>query len=160
MAQILKGDVEKAKGTRIAILVSRFNELITKRLLDGALTECKQLGLADEHITVLWVPGAFELPGAAMLMARKGGVDAVVALGAVIRGETSHYDFVAGESARGIRKVGMETGIPVIYGVLTTENFEQAMARSGGKTGHRGKDCVRAALEMMDLYGQIRSLSQ
>lgn len=141
---------------KIAIVVSRFNDFITDRLLNGARNCLLQHQTADQHIDIVWVPGAFELPMAALSLAKSGKYHAVICLGAVIRGETSHYDYVCNEAAKGIANVGMQTGIPTIFGVVTTENTEQAIARAGGKSGNKGWDCAMAALEMANLLPQIK----
>ena len=144
-----------AKGLRIALLASRFNETITKSLLEGALSALRRHGLDDASITVAWVPGAFELPVAAKCLAVSGDFDAVVCLGAVIRGATSHYDYVCGQAAAGIARVALDTGVPVIFGVLTTDTIEQAIERSGTKAGNKGFDSAVAAIEMADLLRQL-----
>ena len=144
-----------AKGLRIALLASRFNETITKSLLEGALSALRRHGLDDASITVAWVPGAFELPMTAKRLADSGEFDAIVCLGAVIRGATSHYDYVCSQAAAGIARVALDTGVPVIFGVLTTENIEQAIERSGTKAGNKGFDSAVAAIEMADLLRQL-----
>ena len=144
-----------ATGLRIALLASRFNETITKSLLDGAFSALRRHGLDDASITVAWVPGAFELPLAAKRLAASGEFDAVVCLGAVIRGATAHFDYVAGQSAAGCARASLDTGVPVIFGVLTTENIEQAIERSGTKAGNKGFDSAVAAIEMADLLRQL-----
>ena len=144
-----------ATGLRIAVLAARFNETITKSLLDGALSALRRHGLDDASITVAWVPGAFELPVAAKRLAGSGEFDAVVCLGAVIRGATSHYDYVCNQASAGIARVALDTGVPVIFGVLTTENIEQAIERSGTKAGNKGFDSAVAAIEMADLLRQL-----
>ena len=144
-----------AKGLRIALLASRFNETITKSLLEGALSALRRHGLDDASITVAWVPGAFELPMAAKRLAASGEFDAIVCLGAVLRGATTHYDYVCGQAAAGIARVALDTGVPVIFGVLTTENIEQAIERSGTKAGNKGFDAAVAAIEMADLLRQL-----
>jgi 6,7-dimethyl-8-ribityllumazine synthase len=144
-----------AKGLRIALLASRFNETITKSLLEGALSALRRHGLDDASITVAWVPGAFELPMAAKRLADSGEFDAIVCLGAVIRGATSHYDYVCSQAASGIARVSLDTGVPVIFGVLTTETIEQAIERSGTKAGNKGFDSAVAAIEMADLLRQL-----
>lgn len=145
-------------GMRVAVVCGRFNDHITVRLLDGALTELESLGVAPADISLAWVPGAFEIPLAAKTFIEHGGVDAVVTLGAVIRGETSHYDFVAGQCAEGIQQVSLQTGHPVVFGVLTTENLEQALARSeADPAGHNvGRESARTAVEMVGLMRAIR----
>ena len=143
-------------GVRVGLVCGRFNDHITERLLDGACTALAVHGVAEADVTQIWVPGAFEVPLAAKALVVHGHVDAVVCLGAVIRGETSHYDFVAGECARGIQDVQLDTGVPVIFGVLTTENLEQALARSD-EDDNKGEESVRTALEMVDLLRRIES---
>jgi 6,7-dimethyl-8-ribityllumazine synthase len=142
----LKGDMN-GQGLHIGVLVSRFNEIITRKLLDSAVETLLRHGVRDEDITVGWVPGAFELPVVAKTLAKSGRYHAVICLGAVIRGETSHYDMVAGQAAGGISSIGLETGVPAIFGVLTTENMEQAMNRAGGKAGNMGANTAVAAIE-------------
>ena len=144
-----------ASGLRIGLLASRFNETITKSLLDGALSALRRHGLDDASITVAWVPGAFELPLAAKRLAASGDFDAVVCLGAVIRGATTHYDYVCSQAASGIARASLDTGVPIIFGVLTTENIEQAIERSGTKAGNKGFDSAVAAIEMADLLRQL-----
>ena len=144
-----------AKGLRIALVASRFNETITKSLLEGALSALRRHGLDDASITVAWVPGAFELPVTAKRLADSGDFDAIVCLGAVIRGATTHYDYVCSQAASGIARVSLDTGIPVIFGVLTTETIEQAIERSGTKAGNKGFDSAVAAIEMADLLRQL-----
>jgi len=136
-------------GMRVAVVCGRFNDVITLRLLEGTRRGLAEVGVADADVTVEWVPGSFEIPFAARLLASSGRFDAVICLGAVIRGETSHYDFVAGECARGITDVQLSTGVPTMFGVLTTENDDQALARSEGPGGHNvGEECARTAVEM------------
>jgi len=135
-----------AKGLNFAILVARFNGAITEKLLAGAREAFTECGAQGQQ--VFYVPGAFELPFAAKKLAGRGGFDAIVALGAVIRGDTPHFDYVAGEAARGLQQVGLETGVPVIFGVLTTDNWEQAEARAGGVAGNKGFDAAMTAIEM------------
>ncbi|MGA9162099.1 MAG: 6,7-dimethyl-8-ribityllumazine synthase [Actinomycetota bacterium] len=149
-----RGDLH-ARGRRFAIAVARFNEIVTRKLLDGALAALDAHGVAAEDIDVVWVPGAFELPLSAMRLARSRTFDAVVCLGAVIRGETAHFDHVAGQAAAGIREAAMATGIPVSFGVLTTDDLEQAMDRAGGKHGNKGWDAASAAIEMASLLEQL-----
>jgi 6,7-dimethyl-8-ribityllumazine synthase len=135
-----------ASGLSFAILVARFNGAITEKLLAGAREAFAKCGAKSQQ--VFYVPGAFELPFAAKKLAGRGGFDAIVALGAVIRGGTPHFDYVAGEAARGLQQVGLETGVPVIFGVLTTDNWEQAEARAGGAAGNKGFDAAMTAIEM------------
>jgi len=143
------------EGRRIAIVVSRFHEHVTSRLLEGAIAGLRQHGVADDAVDVAWVPGAFEIPLVAQRFASTNAYDAVICLGAVVRGETAHFDLVAGEAARGIAAVALETGIPVIFEVLATETLAQAEARAGGDRGNRGWDAAGSALEMADLLDAL-----
>jgi 6,7-dimethyl-8-ribityllumazine synthase len=142
------------RGVRVAVVAGRFNEHVTRPLLDGAVAALGELGVADDDVHVVWVPGAFEMP----LVAKRltASHDAVVCLGAVIRGETAHFDFVAGECAAGLRQVSLETGVPVVFGVLTTEDLDQAMARAGGARGNKGAEAATSAVGMVAL---LRSLA-
>ena len=144
-----------ADGLRIGIVAARFNEFITGKLLEGALDAFRRHGGDEENLTVAWVPGSFEIPLTAKKMAMCGDYDAVVCLGAVIRGATAHFDMVAGEAAKGIAMAGLESGIPVIFGVLTTDSIEQAVERAGTKAGNKGFDAMVSAIEMSNLYRQI-----
>jgi 6,7-dimethyl-8-ribityllumazine synthase len=146
----LRGD-----GMRIAIACGRFNDLITDRLLAGARDGLARHGVDDASITEVWVPGAFELPLAAQRLATSGEHDAVICLGAVIRGATGHYEHVAGECASGIQRVQLETGLPIVFGVLTTDTIEQAIERAGTKAGNKGYDSAVTAIEMVDLLRQL-----
>jgi 6,7-dimethyl-8-ribityllumazine synthase len=137
------------------LAVSRFNEPVTSKLLDGAVAAFHRHGVADEDLEVAWTPGAFELPLVALRLARSDQFDAVVCLGAVIRGETPHFKHVAGEAARGIQRVGLDTGIPCIFGVLTTDTLEQALDRAGGDHGNKGWDAAMAAMEMAGLMDSL-----
>jgi len=150
----LQGTLEGA-GRRFAIVYSRYNELVTERLLNGARACLLQHGVAEAAVDVLSVPGAWELPGAALVAAHTGGYAGIVALGCVIRGETPHFDYVAGEAARGLAAVVLETGVPVGFGVLTTENPEQALARAGGAKGNKGWEAALSTLEMADLFSRL-----
>ena len=140
---------------KIGIVVSRFNGFITTKLLDGALDSLKRHGVKFEDVDVFWTPGAFEIPATAKRIAEKGKFDAIVCIGAVIRGATPHFDYVANESAKGIAQVGLNTGVPVIYGVITTDTIEQAIERAGTKSGNKGAEAAAAAIEMANLYRQI-----
>ena len=144
-----------AGGRRFAIAASRFNELVVRKLVDGARARLVRHGAADDDVDLVWVPGAFELPLVARSLAATGAYDAVVCLGAVIRGETPHFDVVAGQAATGIRRAGEETGVPVIFGVLTTDTLEQALERAGGTHGNRGWDAAGAAIEMASVLEQL-----
>ncbi len=141
---------------RFGIVVSRFNEFITSRLLSGALDMLLRHGVAEEDVEVAWVPGAFEIPLAAKKMAARG-YDAVICLGAVIRGDTPHFEYIAAEVTKGIAQLGLEVGIPVVYGVLTTETLEQAIERAGTKAGNKGAEAALAALEMVNLCRKLKS---
>jgi 6,7-dimethyl-8-ribityllumazine synthase len=141
----------------VAILVSRFNELVTKRLLDGAIACCHQAGLTATEIDVIWVPGAFELPTAAAVAAGSGRYTCLVALGAVVRGETPHFEYVAGEAARGLTRVGVEYQLPVGFGVLTVDTMQQALERAGGSAGNKGEEAAAAALQTADVLAQLRA---
>jgi len=143
-------------GLRVAIVISRFNEQVTARLLAGALACLDHYGVARDGIDIVSVPGAFELPLAARLVAERGDCAAVIALGCVIRGETSHFDFVAGPAAQGLARVADATRVPVALGLLTTEDLPQALARAGGRLGNKGWDAAEAALEMADLARRLR----
>ena len=154
MARVIEG-LPRGEGRRIAIVCARFNELITRELLRGCEDELRRHGVADEDVTVAWVPGSFEIPVAAAKLARSASVDAVVCLGAVIRGATDHYEHVAGEASRGIAAASRESGKPVIFGVLTTNTIEQAIERAGTKAGNKGRDAALAALEMVSLFEKI-----
>ena len=143
------------RGRRFAIVIARFNETIGRRLLDGALDGLRRHGVADDDIAVAWVPGAFEIPVVARRLAATGEYDAVICLGAVIRGATPHFDYVAGNAAAGVAAAGRETGVPVIFGVLTTDTIEQAIERSGTKAGNNGFGAAATAIEMTNLLAAI-----
>lgn len=140
-----------AKDLKFGIVASRFNELITSKLLEGAMDALVRHGGDDANISIAWVPGAFEIPVAAQKMARSGKYDAVICLGAVIRGSTPHFDYIASEVAKGIAQVGMMTGVPTIFGVITTDNIEQAIERAGTKAGNKGFAAAESAIEMANL---------
>ena len=144
-------------GLRVAIVVARFNEFVTRRLLEGALDTLTRNGVADSDISISWVPGSFELPVIAKSYGQTGRFDAVICLGAVIKGETDHYEMVAGQAAAGISAAGRETGIPTIFGVLTTDNMEQAINRAGGKSGNLGSNSAEAAIETARLIQAIKT---
>lgn len=143
------------EGLRVCIVVARWNGFITRKLLEGAVSALREGGLTEDDVTVAWVPGAFEVASAANWAARSGRFDAVVCIGCVIRGDTPHFDYVAGGAAEGVSRVSLETGVPVIFGVLTVENVAQAMERTGGKEGHKGEEAGRAAIEMATLRKQL-----
>ncbi|SFH68061.1 6,7-dimethyl-8-ribityllumazine synthase [Selenomonas ruminantium] len=154
MANVFEGFVT-AKGLKFGIVVARFNEFITSKLLSGALDTLHRHEGNDDDIDVAWVPGAFEIPVVAKKMAESGKYDAVICLGAVIRGSTTHYDYVCNEVSKGTAQVGMQTGVPTIFGVVTTENIEQAVERAGTKAGNKGVDSAMAAMEMANLLKKI-----
>jgi 6,7-dimethyl-8-ribityllumazine synthase len=141
---------------RVAILVSRYNELVTTRLLEGARAACRDAGIAEADIDVLWVPGAFELPAVAAAAAELRCYACIVALGAVIRGETPHFEFVAGEAARGLNEVAVRHAVPVAFGVLTVDTLAQAAERAGGAAGNKGREAAEAAIAAADLLAQLR----
>lgn len=144
-----------AKDLKVGIVVARFNEFIGSKLLSGALDGLKRHGMAEEEITVAWVPGAFEIPLVAQKMAASGKYDAVITLGAVIKGSTSHYDFVCSEVSKGVANASLNTGVPVMFGVLTTDNIEQAIERAGTKAGNKGYDAAVSAIEMANVLKKI-----
>lgn len=144
-----------AKNMKIAIVVARFNEFITSKLLSGCVDCLIRHEAADDDLTVAWVPGAFEIPMAAKKLAESGKYDAVICLGAVIRGATPHFDYVCAEASKGIAQVSMQTGVPVAFGVLTTENIQQAVERAGTKAGNKGVDCAMTAMEMVNLFKEM-----
>ena len=146
-----------ADGIKIGIVASRFNEFIVSKLVGGAVDGLVRHDVKDEDISVAWVPGAFEIPLAAKKMASSGKYDAVICLGTVIRGETSHYDYVCAEVSKGIAQVSLESGIPVMFGVITTENIEQAIERAGSKAGNKGSECAEGAIEMINLIREIEA---
>ena len=152
---VIEGNVIAREGMKVGIVASRFNEIIVNKLLGGAVDGLVRHGVEDRNITAVWVPGAFEIPTAAQRMAASGKYDAVICVGAVIRGETSHYDFVCNEVSKGIAQVSMTTGVPTLFGIVTTENIEQAIARAGAHTGNKGYDCALSAIEMVNVLGQI-----
>jgi 6,7-dimethyl-8-ribityllumazine synthase len=144
-----------ARGRRVAIVASRFNEAITERLVDGARAALLRHGVRAGDVRVVWVPGAFELAQAAARLAASGGVDALVCVGCVIRGETPHFDYIAGEAARGISEVGRSSGVPTTFGVITADTRKQAKDRAGGAVGNRGEEAALAALELVSLFARI-----
>jgi len=150
----IEGDLSEARG-RFAIVVARFNSLIAERLLQGAVGTLRQHGIDDDHLQVVWVPGAFEIPLAVRQLAAAGNVDGIVALGCVIRGATPHFDYVAGTCADGLGRLQGEYGIPVGFGVLTVDDLEQALERAGSKSGNKGADAALAVLEMASLARKL-----
>ncbi|MEH7124785.1 6,7-dimethyl-8-ribityllumazine synthase [Bacillus sp. JJ1532] len=154
MKKVIEGHLV-GTGLKIGIVVGRFNEFITGKLLTGAEDALKRHGVKEEDVTVVWVPGAFEIPLTAKKLAEVGGYDAIITLGTVIRGATPHFDFVSNEVAKGVASIGMQSGIPIIFGVLTTDTIEQAIERAGTKAGNKGWDAAVGAIEMGNLYKQL-----
>lgn len=157
--QVIEGMLN-GDGMRVGIVASRFNSAIVERLVDGAADTLRRHGVGDADITLVWAPGAFELPVLALELAETGAVDAVVCLGAVIRGATDHYAYVAGEAAKGVADVARATRVPVIFGILTTETIEQAVERAGTKAGNKGADCALSAIESVNVLREIRRLAK
>ncbi|HTR80477.1 MAG TPA: 6,7-dimethyl-8-ribityllumazine synthase [Bacteroidota bacterium] len=155
MPRVFEGGVS-AEGKKFAIVVSQFNQAVTKRLLDGAVDCLKKHGVdAENNIEIFFCPGAFEIPAVAMKITETGGYDAVVCLGAIVRGETPHFEYIAAECARGVASVARKRNVPVLFGVLTTDTYEQAMERSGGAVGNKGWDAALGAVMMANLYTQL-----
>ncbi len=153
--KLFEGKLVAPEGMKVAIVASRFNEIIVKKLLDGAVDGLVRHGVKEDNITAVWVPGAFEIPVIADKLASSGKYDAVIAVGAVIRGATSHYDYVCNEVSKGVAQVGLKNGIPVLFGIITTENIEQAIERAGSKAGNKGYDCALSAVEMVNLMKKL-----
>lgn len=154
MPKVIEGTYE-GRDLRIAVIASRFSETITKLLLEGALDSLKRHGVPEDSITVAWVPGAYEIPTAAQRFAESGEVDAIVCVGAVIKGETAHFRFVAEHASNGIGRVALDTGVPITNAVLTTKNGQQAKDRAGGKKGNKGAEAAQAAIEMANLLAAL-----
>lgn len=152
--KVIKGSMI-AEGKKFGVVVSMFNEFISSQLLKGAVDTLIKHGTREEDITIVWTPGSFEVPILAKKMASAKKYDAIICLGAVIRGETPHFDFIAAEAAKGIAKVAMDSNIPCVFGIITTDNLEQAIDRAGTKSGNKGRDAARTAIEMCSLYAQI-----
>ena len=152
MVKIIEGNLD-ASNLKVAIVVSRFNELVSKALLEGAIDCLKRHGAKEESIKVIWTPGSFEIPLVASKVAKSH--DAVICLGAVIRGGTSHFEYVASEAAKGVAKVSLDSGVPVIFGILTTDNLEQALERAGTKSGNRGFSAAMSAIELANLSKEL-----
>lgn len=152
--KVIEADLN-AHGKKFVLIVSRFNMFITKRLLDGALLELKRHGADENNIDVAWVPGAFEMPCIARNLAQSKKYHAVICLGAIIKGDTPHFDYVAAEAAKGIAQVALNTGVPTSFGVITADTLEQAIERAGAKSGNKGEDAARVAIEMANLMGLI-----
>jgi 6,7-dimethyl-8-ribityllumazine synthase len=154
MKRILEGNLI-GTGIKVGVVVGRFNEFITAKLLSGAEDALKRHGVKEEDITIAWVPGVFEIPLAAQKLAQKGEYDAVITLGTVIRGATPHFDFVSNEVAKGVANTALQTGVPVVFGVLTTDSIEQAIERAGTKAGNKGYEAAVTAIEMANLYREL-----
>ena len=154
MPQTIEGKLV-SKGKKYGIVVARFNEFISSKLLGGALDALERHGVGEDEVTVAWPPGSFEIPVVAKKMAESGTYDAVIALGAVIRGNTPHFDYVANEVSKGVAHVALATGVPILFGVLTTDTIEQAVERAGTKAGNKGFDAACAAIEMVNLMEQL-----
>lgn len=151
----IEGKVVAPQGMKVCLIAARFNSFIVQKLVDGAVDGLVRHGVDESNVTLAWVPGAFEIPVAAKKAASSGKYDAVICLGAVIRGSTTHYEMVCAESAKGVAHVGMETGLPVLYGIITTENIEQAIERAGSKAGNKGYDCALSAIEMVNMLAEL-----
>ncbi len=154
MAKVYEGKIT-GEGKRFGIVVSRFNEFVSLRLLEGAMDCLRRHGANDDDVTIVWVPGAFDIPAVAKRMGDAGKYDAVVCLGAVIRGATPHFDYVAAEVAKGVANASVHTGVPTVFGVVTADNLEQAIERAGAKAGNRGWDAALSAMELADVYAKM-----
>jgi 6,7-dimethyl-8-ribityllumazine synthase len=154
MAKVYEGKIT-GEGRKFGIVVSRFNEFVSLRLLEGAMDCLRRHGTNDDDVTIVWVPGAFDIPAIAKRMGDAGKYDAVVCLGAVIRGATSHFDYVAAEVAKGVANASVQTGVPTVFGVVTADNLEQAIERAGAKAGNRGWDAALSAMELADVYAKM-----
>ena len=154
---LVEGKLVAPEGMKVAIVASRFNEIIVNKLLGGAVDGLVRHGVDEKNITAVWVPGAFEIPLIADKMASSGKYDAVIAVGAVIRGSTTHYDYVCSEVSKGIAQASLKNGVPVMFGVITTENIEQAIERAGSKAGNKGSECAEGAIEMINLIREIEN---
>lgn len=154
---LLEGKLVAPAGMKVGIVASRFNEIIVNKLLGGAVDGLVRHGVEEDNITAAWVPGAFEIPLAADKMAASGKYDAVIAVGAVIRGSTSHYDYVCAEVSKGVAQASVKNGVPVLFGVITTDNIEQAIERAGSKAGNKGAECAAGAIEMVNLLKAMKA---
>ena len=152
---VIEGQLEAAAAAQVAVVVSRFNDVVTRQLLSGALATLGEHGISDDRITVAWTPGAFEIPLVADRLAGSGRYAAVICLGAVVQGETLHHEYINSEVSRSLMEIGLATKVPVLFGVLTTRNMEQALERAGGKVGNKGSEAALAALEMVGLMDQL-----
>jgi len=153
----IKGDLV-VKKQRFGLVISRFNEFVSSRLLDAAVDTLQRHGCPTGNITAVWVPGAWELPATTRKVALSGRFDAVICLGCILRGETPHFDYIANEAAKGIAQIGLESGVPVVFGVLTADTLEQAINRAGAKGGNKGADAAMTAIEMVNLFAQLDTL--
>ena len=154
MPQVIEGNFQ-ASGKKVALVAGRFNAFITRNLVEGAVDTLVRHGIEDSAITLVWAPGAFEIPLVVRRVAATGAYDAIIALGCVIRGGTPHFDYVAGEAAKGIGQLALQCNVPILFGILTTDSIEQAIERAGTKAGNKGADAAMAALEMMSLMEQL-----
>ncbi|MFH0763389.1 MAG: 6,7-dimethyl-8-ribityllumazine synthase [Candidatus Omnitrophota bacterium] len=154
MVNVMKADLV-AKGKKFAIAISRFNEFISSKLLEGCIDTLSRHGVQENSIDVVWVPGAFEIPMIAQKCAKSKKYDAVICLGTIIRGATPHFEFVASEAAKGVAKISLDTGVPCIFGIITADNIEQAIERAGTKDGNKGRDAALSAIEMANLYAKV-----
>jgi len=155
MHKVIEGNL-LAKGKSFGLVASRFNDFMTKELVNGCVDTLIRHGADDKEITVAWVPGAFELPLAAQKMAKSKSYDAVICLGTIIRGATPHFDYIASEAAKGVAKVSLDSGVPVVFGIITADSIEQAVERSGSKDGNKGRDAALSAIEMANLVNQLK----
>jgi len=155
MSKIIEGNLI-AKGKKFAIIASRFNDFVTKELISGCLDTLIRHGASDEDLAVTWVPGAFEVPTVAQRMAKSKAYDALICLGVIIRGSTPHFEYIASEAAKGIARVSQDTGLPVIFGIITADTIEQAIERAGAKEGNKGRDAALNAIEMVNLLAQLK----
>lgn len=159
MGEIYQGDLI-GTGKTFCLVVSRFNEFITRKLLEGAQDCLLRHGVKEGDIDVCWVPGSFEIPSAALALAKTGRYNAIVCLGAVLRGQTPHFEYVASEASKGVAQVGLETGVPTIFGVITAETLEHAVDRAGTRSGNRGSEAAKSAIEMANLFGHLNSIKK
>jgi len=155
MSKVIEGNLI-AKGRKFSIIASRFNDFMTKELVSGCMDTLVRHGAADQDLTIVWVPGAFEIPAVARKLAKTKSYDAVICLGTVIRGATPHFDYIASEVTKGVARVSQDTGIPVIFGIITADTIEQAIERSGAKDGNKGRDAALSAIEMVNLLEKIK----
>lgn len=154
MGKVVKANL-LAKGKKFGIIVSRFNEFLSSKLLDGAMEALRQHGTQDNSVDVVWVPGSFEIPVVTQKMAKSKKYDALICLGAVIRGATPHFDYIANEAAKGVARISLDTGVPCIFGIITADSLEQAIERAGTKQGNRGRDAAMNAIEMANLFEKL-----